>query len=211
MAEEKSLRVKLILGATKGKPVRFSYLNVFKAKLNTESGKYDFSVAVLIPKTNTEDVAAIKAAIKDLQQDMWLSKKKPLPPKFWYPLRDGDTDTKQNGDSLGEAAKGCYVLNCKTGAEDEEGNPKDPPEVIGTQKDERGRRVALTRREVKSGDWGRVSINMGAYTKGTGGAGAYLNSVQKTKAGDPLANVSSAEDDFGSFEDEEDDDDAMMG
>lgn len=198
MSDKKMPRIKLVLGATKGKPVRFSYLHVHEAKLNTESGNMEFSLAALIPKENVEDIAAVKGAIKSLQKQVWLDDKKPIPPKFWNPLRDGDADTKNDGSSYGAEAKGCYLLNCKTGED-------TAPNVVGTTRDGAGKFLPLGRKDIKSGDWGRVSVVMGAYLKGTTGVGAYLSSVQKTQQGENLGSQSSAEDDFKDFDQEDDD------
>ena len=204
MADDKTTaREKLILGSTPRKPVRFSYLSVFDARLNTESGNNEFSVAVLIPKENTEDVAAVKAAVEKLKRLTWLDQKKKIPPGFWNPLRDGDTDTKQNGEEYGEETRGHYILNCKTGED-------DPPEVVGTTREKdpktgKLRFARLDRKDIKSGDWGRISINLSSYIKGSSGVGAYLNSVQKTQDGEALSSRSSADDDFSQFDDADDD------
>ena len=205
MAEDKSLRIKLILGATKGKLVRFSHLHVFSPRLNKESGKLDYSLAVLIPKTNTEDIAAVKKAIAELTAAEWTSKKKKLPPNFWNPLRDGDTDTKQNGDPMAAECKGHMVLNVKTSATDADGNDMPAPNVVGIVKDAQGKLVKLGSREVKSGDWGRVGVHMGAYVKGNGGVGGYITNVQRVQEGEALSSHASAEDDFGDFTDDEED------
>lgn len=205
MAEKKAKRIKLIVGATKGKLVRFSYLNVHEPRLNKESGKTEYSVAVLIPKTNTEDIAALKHAIEDLKKDTWLDDGKKIPPLFWNPLRDGDKDTKQDGSPLDASCKEHFVLNCKTGED-------STPTVVGTQKGGDGKYLPIGKSAVKSGDWGRVSINLGAYLKGTGGVGAYLSNLQFVQQGDPLGNKSSAEDDFADFDDDGDDAaDPMLG
>jgi hypothetical protein len=203
MSDKKLPRVKLVLGSTKGKPVRFSYLNVFEPRLNDESGKMEYGVTALIPKENTEDIAAVKQAIKDLQKATWLDNKLAIPPKFWNPLRDGDVDTKNDGRAFGEECKGCYVLNCKSG-EDKNGK-LTAPQVVNTTKDDKGKFMRLSSSDIQSGDWGRISVNIGSYVKGTGGVGAYLSSVQLLTKGEPLSGQSSAEDDFGGFEDQEDD------
>lgn len=200
MSEKKLPRIKVVLGAEKGKPVRFSHLHVHEARLNKESGVEEFSVMALIPKTNTQDVENVKKAIKDLQKAAWLDEKKPVPPKFWNPLRDADVDTKNDGTPFGPETKGCYILNCKTGAD-------NPPNVVGTTRGGDGKFIPLGKKDIKSGDWGRISTNLSVYLKGTTGVGAYLSSVQKTQAGDPLGSQSSAEDDFRDFDD---DDDSML-
>lgn len=195
---EKGSRIKLILGGVKGKLVRFSHLHVFETRLNKESGKLEFSTALLIPKTNVEDVKAIREAIDALKKETWTDNKKPIPPQFWNPLRDGDKDVKQNGEALPEECKGHYLLNVKTGED-------NPPDVVGTTRDEKGKFAPLTKADIKSGDWGRASINLGAYTKGSGGVGAYVSRIQLVKKGDPLSSRGSAEDDFGQFDDLDDD------
>lgn len=196
MAEKKVKGIKVILGATKGKPVRFSYLHVHEAQLNSESGNMEFSVAAMIPKENTEDVKAVQAAIESLKKQIWLDEKKKLPPQFWNPLKDGDNDSKQNGDPFPEEYKGHYILNCKSGED-------SPPNVVSTTRDDKGKFLPIAKNQIKSGDWGRIGINLAGYTKGTGGVGAYLTSVQLTRQGDPLSSQRSAEDDFGDFDDED--------
>jgi hypothetical protein len=197
MSDKKLPKLKLVLGATKGKLIRFSYLNVHEARLNGESGNMEFSVAALIPKENVEDIAAIKGFIDGVKKSVWLDEKKAVPPKFWNPLRDGDNDLKNDGSSYGAEAKGCYVLNTKTGED-------SPPNVVGKIKGSDGKFLPLGPKEIKSGDWGRLSINLGAYIKGTSGVGAYLSSVQLVEQGDPLGSQTTAEDDFGDFDDDDD-------
>jgi len=205
MAEEKSKRIKLVLGSAKGKLVRFSYLNVHEPRLNRESNKTEYSVLALLSKeNNTEDIAALKDAIDQLKKEEWTNKKKPIPPNFWNPLRDGDKDTKQDGSPLDASCKGHYVINCKT-------DEKYPPTVVGTTKGSDGKFLPVGKSGVKSGDWGRVSVNLGAYPKGTGGVSSYLVNLQFVQAGDPLGNHSSAEDDFADFDDDGLDDDLAFG
>jgi hypothetical protein len=190
--------VGLLLGGTKGKLVRFSYLNVFEPRLNRESGESNYSVALLIPKSNTEDIQALRETIKSLQAATWLSQGKKLPPKFWNPLRDGDTDTKQDGSDFSAEYQGHMVLNAKSSAD-------YPPNVVGTGKTADGKFIPLTKRDVKSGDWGRVKVRLYAFTKGTGGVGVGMSSLQLVEQGEPLAGGSSAENDFKDFEDEDGD------
>ena len=185
-----------ILGGTKGKLVRFSYLNVHKARLNTESGKMEHGVTALIPKTNTEDVKFLKDAIKALLKATFTDQKKPIPPGHWNPLRDGDTDTKQNGNAYGEEAKGHYVLNCKSGEE-------YPPGVVGTTRTAGDKLARIGVADIKSGDWGRIDNSLYGYTKGTGGVGIGLNSVQLVQEGEALSGGRSADDAFGGFEDDD--------
>jgi len=195
MSEEKLSSVKLVLGSTTKKLVRLSHVHAHVARPNKFSKANEFSVAALIPKGNTEDVVAVKAAIAGFIKEVWTDKKKPMPPQFWNPLRDGDKDTKQDGSPLGAECKGHYVLNCKTGE-------SSPPDVVGTTKGGDGKLVKLGKADIKSGDWGRIGINLKPYTLGTSGIGVYLSTLQKVQAGDPLGNSNSAEDDFSEFDDD---------
>lgn len=191
-------KLRHILGGTKGKLVRFSFLNVHTARLNTESEKMEFSVSALIPKTNVEDIKFLKGAIAALLKSTFTDQKKPIPKAHWNPLRDGDTDTKQSGQPYGEEAKGHYVLNCKS-SEDY------PPGVVGTTKGADGKLLRIGKADIKSGDWGRVDITLYGYAKGTGGVGVGLNSVQLVQEGEALSGGRSADDAFGAFDDAEDD------
>lgn len=180
---------KIVLGKVPGKPVRFSYLNVFTPRLNAQNQKQEYSVSLLVPKTNTEDVALIKAAIKAaIDKEFTANGKKPGP-QAWNPLRDGDKDTKQDGSPLGAEAKGCYVVSAKMDAD------RGKPGVVDAQM-----QPVLDPKGVVSGDWGLASINFYGYSKGTGGVGAGLHNIMKVKDGEPLGSQSRPEDDFAGVE-----------
>ena len=72
--------------------VRFSYLNVFEPKsINGSDPK--FSVALLIPKTDTKTIEAINKAIEAAKQAGLHSKfGGKMPAKMKLPLRDGDEE-----------------------------------------------------------------------------------------------------------------------
>lgn len=193
---EKLPSVSMVLGGTKGQEVRGSHVHVHEARLNSESGKMEYSMLALIPK-GSPDIAAIKKHIEQFKKDVWTSKGKKLPPGFWNPLKDGDEDTKQDGSPFPEECKGHYLLNCKTDTE-------HPPKVVGTTKGEDGKFKKLPKSDIKSGDYFRVSVNLKPYTKGTSGVGAYLKNVQLVREGEALTSQTSAEDDFSDFDDSDD-------
>lgn len=198
MTEPTFSKIKMTLGgAEKGKLVRLSHVHLHEARENKYSKAIEFSVAALIPKDNAGDIKGMKDAIASLKKQMYADNKKPVPPQFWNPLRDGDNDVKQDGTPYGPECKGHYVVNCKTDVD-------HAPNVVGTQRDADDKFMKLGRRDIKSGDWGRVSIALAGYVKGTGGVGVYLSSVQKVREGDPLGSQSSAEADFKDFDDEDD-------
>ena len=64
----------------------------------------------------------------------------------------------------------------------------------------------MTVDELKSGDWGKASINFFPFSaSGSNGVGVGLNNLMKTRDGESLGGVfTKAEDDFeGEFEDED--------
>lgn len=203
MATEKPNATTVRVGTTKGKPVRFSHLHVFKPHLNTQSKKEEYSVALWIPKENVEDVAAIKAAI-DEQTELFKKFEGKPGPEFHNPLKDGDKLTDQRGNP--KPVPGHWVLSAKTMAYNRDGEPEDPPGVVGTERDEKGQLIPLTASQVKSGDWGRASVNLKFFGEGHGGIGCYLNSLQKTRTGEALGGRKSAADEFAGYDDDDEED-----
>jgi hypothetical protein len=194
MATEKAPSAALVLGASD--LVRFSYLTVFQPKLNSFNGNEEYSVTILIPKTAVAEVKKVQDAIAALKKSTWTDNKKSLPPGMWVALRDGDKDVKQDGSSYGEECKGHYFIAAKT---------QEPPAVVGTTRDASNKLIPVGPKDFTSGDWGRVSVNLGSYTKGTGGIAAYLNSVQLVRKGEAFSGRKTADDAFGAFTDATDD------
>lgn len=160
---------------------RFSYLNWASPKRNQLSGKDEFSTEFLIPKSETVAIAAVKAAMKNA-----LDKKfgAAFPKNLRSPLRDGDTETKQDGSPLGSEYKGHYFIRCKSneqpGVLDQEGHP------------------ILAANDFVSGDYGKISVTAYAYSQaGNNGVAFWFNHAQLIQKGEPLGSKSSAADDFG--------------
>jgi len=164
--------------------VRFSYANVMRPRVNTMNGKEEYSTQVLIPKTDKETVAAIKAAGKAALQAKWGDK---IPAKVRNPLRDGDTETKSDGSSLGSEYAGHFFMTVKTSADRK-------PGVV----DAKGRDL-IDSDAIVSGDYGRVSLNAYAYdAAGNKGVAFGLNHVMLARKGEQLGGGrSSAASDFG--------------
>jgi hypothetical protein len=162
--------------------VRFSYFNALAARKNELSGKEEFSTQVLVPKSDTETVAALKAAAKAALVAKFGDK---IPKNVRNPLRDGDTETKQDGSPLGAEYAGCFFFNAKStnkpGAVDQHGQ-----DLIGAN-------------DIGSGDFGRVSLNAYAYSQaGNNGVSFGLNNIMLLAKGDPLGGARpSAAADFG--------------
>lgn len=197
MSETSLPRKTVVLGKTKGKLVRLSYLSAHEAKLNTQSGKMEKSVVILIPKENAEDIAEVKGFLDQVKQEVYKANKKNLPPKWWNPLRDGDNDVKQDGSPYGAECHGHFVLSAKA-------DPDKTVDVVNTTRDANGKFVRIGKDEIKSGDWARVQVNLYSYTKGDHGVGAGLMSIQLVKEGDPLGSTANADAAFGEFDDDED-------
>lgn len=152
--------------------VRFSYFNVFKARLNDLSGKTEFSTQILIPKSDTATVAALKAAIAESVKDKFEGKR---PPGLRNPLRDGDAPVAEGAKELGPEYAGHYFLSAKC-SEDK------PPQIV----DGEGQDI-LVGHEWGSGDYGRASITAFAYDmKVNKGVSFWLNNLQLLDKGEPL-------------------------
>jgi hypothetical protein len=152
------------------------------ARRNELNGKDEFSTQVLLPKSDTETVNALKAAAKEALVAKFGDK---VPKNVRNPMRDGDTETKTDGSPLGKEYAGCYFFNTKSnnkpGAVDANGQ-----DLIGAS-------------DIVSGDFGRVSLNAYAYSQaGNNGVSYGLNNVMLVSKGEPLGGARpSAASDFG--------------
>lgn len=165
--------------------VRASYANVMRPKRNEMNGKEEYSVVCLVPKTDTATVEGLKAVAKAAIGAKWPTG---APKGLRNPMRDGDTDTKQDGSPLGPEYAGCYFFNTKTDAS------RNKPSVI----DKAGRDM-IDPDAVASGDYIRVSVNAYAYdAAGNRGVSFGLNNVLLDKKGEPLGSTRpSAAQEFG--------------
>ena len=162
--------------------VRTSYFSALHARKNELSGKDEFSTQILIPKTDTTTIAAMKAAAKVALASKFGDK---IPKNVRNPLRDGDVETKQDGSPLGKEYQGHFFCNVKStskpGAIDSHGN-----DLIGAD-------------DIVSGDYIRVSLNAYAYSQaGNNGVSFGLNNILLVRKGEPLGGAKpSAAADFG--------------
>ena len=164
-------------------PVRLSYANVWEPKsINGSEPKY--SVSLLIPKTDTETVNAIKTAIENAITAGIGTFGGKIPPRgaLKLPLRDGDTERDD------DIYEGHYFINA---------NSKTQPQIVDS-------RVApiLDRSQVYSGCWANVSINFYAFSaSGNKGVACGLGNIQKVRDDDRLGGGSKASDDFTEYDD----------
>lgn len=191
MADAK-LNTRITIGSNEF-PVRFSYLNAHEAKeveREDDDGKKTieklFSTQVIIDKKDTATKAAIDKLVDAVAKDYFGGK---VPALLKLPLRDGDLEADEKGD----AVKGAWFFNCSS---------KHKPSVVGTAKDEfTGKLAALDASEIKSGDYGRISLNFFGFKGKQKGVAVGLGNIQKLKDGEALGSQRSADDDFGDLED----------
>lgn len=173
---------------TTGK-VRLSYVTLFQPRAIAEGQDEKYSVSIIIDKNDKKTLDAFNKALNAayVAGADKLGKNGKVPPltSVKSPLRDGDIDRPDD-----EAYAGKYFINA---------NSKQRPQVVDAEMN-----AILDSLEVKSGDYGRVSINLYVFnTNGNKGIAAGLGNVQKLEDGEPLGSVVAAENDFG---DDNDDD-----
>jgi len=165
-------------------PCRFSYLHCWEAE-SINGGEPKYSVSAIIPKSDTETIKKIKAAVETAKQESiskWGGK---IPANLKLPLRDGDIDRPED-----ETYKDSYFFNA---------NSKQAPQVVDGMV-----QPILEQSEVYSGCYGRISVNFYGYnSNGNRGIAAGLGNIQKIKDGEALSSRSKAEDDFDSVDDDE--------
>ena len=168
---------------TTGK-VRLSYAHIFEPHSMNEGQEAKYSVSVIIPKTDTETLKAIKEAVAQAKEDGKSKWKGKIPANLKTPLRDGDVD--REGD---EAYAGCYFLNASS---------KNRPQVV-----DQNVQPVLDATEVYSGCYARLTLNFYPFSaSGNNGVAAGLGNIQKLADGEPLGGFSRAEDDFDSIGEE---------
>ena len=174
-----------------GPKTRWSYANVWDPK-SINGGAPKYSVSLIIPKSDTQTVEKIKAAIQAAYEEgqsklKGNGKSVPALDLIKTPLRDGDRERPDD-----PTYAGCYFINA---------NSATAPGIVDAD-----RQPILERSEVYSGVYGRASINLYAFnSNGNKGIACGLNNLQKISDGEPLGGKSRAEDDFAS-----DDDDGPM-
>jgi len=165
-----------------GVKTRWSYANVWEPK-SINGGAPKYSVSLIIPKSDTKTVTAVKNAIQaayDEGQSKLKGNSKSVPAlsAIKNPLRDGDAERPDD-----EAYKDSYFINA---------NSATAPGIVDA-----ARQPILERSEVYSGVYGRASINFYAFnSNGNKGIACGLNNLQKISNGEPLGGKTRAEDDF---------------
>lgn len=176
---------------------RLSYVNLFEGRPD-DSGVTKFGVKLLIPKSDTATIAAMRAAQEEAvtagNEGKFNGKKivikrdsdgNVIPGQKWDTIHDGD-----ESDALED--QGHWTLNVSS---------KNRPGVVDRQV-----KPILDPTEVYSGCYGRASLNAYPYNfNGKIGVSFGLNHIQKLADGDPLDGRTRAEDEFDEVEGDDDD------
>ena len=152
--------------------VLFSYANLLEPRAQNEGAEPVYSACLIIPKSDTETIEAIKTAIKNAVDNnvARLGGKKT---GLHNPLRDGDVDREGN-----ELYKNCYFINAKS---------KYKPQVF----DRTGKNHLDSPEDVYSGMYGRAYLNFFVYAQsGNRGVSCGLGNVQKMEDGQRLGGSS---------------------
>lgn len=180
--------------------VRFSYVNIFKARSFQQGQEEKYSICLLIDKKDKATLNKIKTAIEAAKEqgkaDKWGGK---IPANLKMPLRDGDAERAEEAPEY----EGMFFLNA---------NSNQKPGIVDADLNE-----ILDPTEVYSGCYGRASINFFPFnSNGNKGIAVGLNNIQKLEDGEPLGGVrASAEEDFADsrpdLQDDDEDYSDMLG
>jgi hypothetical protein len=192
--KDMSVKVKTPTEFRTGK-VRLSYPNIFKpVPKKDDNGNTvvdatgqpvtQYTTALIIPKTETATVEALKNAMKAAALAKFGEGK--VPAKWAKGLRDGDTDEAALLDPLNPEKgrkpelAGAYWINLSS---------KQKPVVIGNEKDEfAGGWKALGESDIKAGDWVRAQIHCyGFDTDKNKGVAFGFSAIQFVEEGEALA------------------------
>lgn len=153
-------------------PARFSYLYALTPN-SINGSKPKYSVSLLIPKSDKEQVSKINAAIKAAIIAKWGNK---VPKGLDLPLRDGDDKDDEN-------YAGHWYINAKS---------DNKPGFVNKNREE-----IIDPSEIYSGMYGRAAVNFyGFDMTANKGVACGLNNLQKLKDGPAFSSRKKAEDDF---------------
>lgn len=173
--------------------VRLSYVHLLEPFSNMDGKDPNYSVVLLIPKSDRATIKALKDAQKVALENGKSSKfGGKIPPNWKNTLRDGDEE--KDTDEQPEYAGHLFVTvssNRKPGVVDRQMNPitTGDPDLDG----------------IYSGCYARVTLNCYPFAaQGNKGVSFGLQNVQKLRDGEPLGSYSSPESDFDDELDDED-------
>lgn len=171
--------------------VRASFVNVFRPRTKKgQNGRPDtleYSMTILVPKSDTATMDRIRAAAKAAAMAKWDGKP---PAGIQMPWHDGDAPKPKGGD-YGPECKNHWVINVRSTLK---GEPRKP-EVV----DRLGVPV-VDPSQFSSGDYCLVSMNAFGYSNESKGVSFGLNNIQVVAKGVALAaEVPSATSEFSAL------------
>ena len=170
--------------------VRLSFANLFEPRAAKEGEDLKYSVDLLIPKDDKENLATIEQAIENAKQQglekKWNNK---LPSNYGQPLKDGDD---KDNDDAGVYA-GHFFINAKSGADEQ-------PTLL-----DRDKEPVTDGKEIYSGCYARAILRFYPYkVSGNNGVSCILDGVQKLEDGTALGGRGNVAQEFDEIEDDED-------
>lgn len=155
---------------------RLSFVHLFKPYAFTPGQEEKYSCTILIPKTDTDTMSRINAAIEAAKargvSDKWGGVQPPVIPT---PVYDGDGVRPSDGTAFGPECKGHWVFTASAKAD-------YAPEIV----DKMGNPI-INQSEIYSGIYGRVNVNFYPYAfGGKKGIGCGLGPVMKLEDGESL-------------------------
>lgn len=166
--------------------VRLSYANILEPRA-MEGQEPRYSVAMLIPKEDTETMqeidSAINAAYRNGLDKLRAGGKVPALSAIKSPVHDGDMERPDD-----PVYTGCWYINATCPATHQ-------PQIVDVYKNR------LTSPDVVySGMFARVSVTFYAFNRnGNRGIACGLGNILKLADGDRLGGNSTADEDFGEF------------
>lgn len=157
--------------------VRLCYPHLFTPRADDDGGEPKYSCAILIPKSDTATVEALRKAEADAEAEgkssKWGGKGKSKPSV----IKDGDETAEDYPERAGH-----WMMNISS---------KRRPGVV-----DQNLQDIIDPGEIYAGCWVRVSLGSYPYTFKGNGVGFGLNNVQKVDDGEPLGGASTPADDF---------------
>lgn len=175
-------------------PVRLSYLNVFKPRMNSSRKKEEFSGTFLIPKAPNDfckDPAALLKGVREVIEAALKEKFKEIPKKYETCLHDGDVETNNDGEPK---HPGYWFISSRSDVE-------YPPVLIDAK-----RQPVIDASKWVSGDWGNAKLSFYGYEfEGKRGVSTSIRAVQFTKKDEPFGSSVDAETVAQEFDEVEED------
>ena len=162
--------------------VRLSYCNLTKP-FARDGQEPKYSTTILVPKTDTDTMQRIYAAMEVAKQEgaqkIWGG----MPPSVATPVHDGDGARPSDGQPFGAECKGHFVLTASS---------KNRPELVDANMN-----PIINENEVYGGMLARVSFDFFPYANsGRKGVGCGLGNVMKIADAEPFGNRTTAASDF---------------